>query len=431
MSEQMKDTAAGFLAGQSAQAGTIGYHEGVCPTLKGAASGTNQVPAVLYESHPNDSRVTEAGELCPTIARRWGTGGGNTPIVGEFMAVQLVGDRDNPSIGVSDVAYALTANAQSKAQSVLVDVEPRCTEIETIGFSCKDHGQDAMKELSPTLRAMNSVNSHISGGGQVAIMTNDVIPIHDQATRHAGRNGDKMMGKGNGLGIGNEGDPCPTLTKGDKHAVFISSPADGKEYANTLRSGGDGGVPSSRGENVVMEVETGQGWWKEDTVAGTLRVEGENRPSRPSNVVMESVAINHDSNENSNIDIAGTLDRPSGGSQNVVMHDESKNIYQNQQGSVYESDLSGTLTNPGGSVGQGYKAVRTGMTLRRLMPDECAILQGFPVDWGKWGIDENGGKVKMSDSTQYKFYGNAVSCTVTKFIADALMKVLIDIDHGK
>jgi DNA (cytosine-5)-methyltransferase 1 len=45
------------------------------------------------------------------------------------------------------------------------------------------------------------------------------IPIHDQATRHAGKNGDKTMGKGNGLGIGQPGDPMNTLTKGDNHAV--------------------------------------------------------------------------------------------------------------------------------------------------------------------------------------------------------------------
>ena len=48
------------------------------------------------------------------------------------------------------------------------------------------------------------------------------IPIHDQATRHAGKNGDKTMGKGNGLGIGQPGDPMNTLTKGDHHAVFQS-----------------------------------------------------------------------------------------------------------------------------------------------------------------------------------------------------------------
>jgi DNA (cytosine-5)-methyltransferase 1 len=45
------------------------------------------------------------------------------------------------------------------------------------------------------------------------------IPIHDQATRFAGKRGDKQDGKGNGFGVGLPGDPAPTLTKGDKHAV--------------------------------------------------------------------------------------------------------------------------------------------------------------------------------------------------------------------
>lgn len=55
------------------------------------------------------------------------------------------------------------------------------------------------------------------------------IPIHDQATRHAGKNGDKTMGKGNGLGIGQPGDPMNTLTKGDHHAVAYNiSPGKGE-----------------------------------------------------------------------------------------------------------------------------------------------------------------------------------------------------------
>ena len=46
------------------------------------------------------------------------------------------------------------------------------------------------------------------------------IPIHDQATRHAGTDGSgNQNGKGHGLGIGGETDPMFTLTKGDKHAV--------------------------------------------------------------------------------------------------------------------------------------------------------------------------------------------------------------------
>jgi len=49
------------------------------------------------------------------------------------------------------------------------------------------------------------------------------IPIHDQATRFSGKRGDKQDGKGNGLGVGKPGDPCPTLTKGDKHAVLYEN----------------------------------------------------------------------------------------------------------------------------------------------------------------------------------------------------------------
>jgi len=55
------------------------------------------------------------------------------------------------------------------------------------------------------------------GGGSETL----VIPINDKATRYKGggvtRNAD---GSGNGLGIGRVGDPSPTLTRGDKHAVF-------------------------------------------------------------------------------------------------------------------------------------------------------------------------------------------------------------------
>ena len=37
-----------------------------------------------------------------------------------------------------------------------------------VAFSCKDHGADA-GELSPTLRSMNFADSHMNGGGQVAV----------------------------------------------------------------------------------------------------------------------------------------------------------------------------------------------------------------------------------------------------------------------
>ena len=35
----------------------------------------------LYENHPADSRVTGPQDVCPTVTRRWGTGGNNVPPV--------------------------------------------------------------------------------------------------------------------------------------------------------------------------------------------------------------------------------------------------------------------------------------------------------------------------------------------------------------
>ena len=53
-----------------------------------------------------------------------------------------------------------------------------------------------------------------------AVAAHEPIPIHDRATRYKGggptRNGD---GSGNGLGVGKPGDPAPTMTAGDHHAV--------------------------------------------------------------------------------------------------------------------------------------------------------------------------------------------------------------------
>jgi DNA (cytosine-5)-methyltransferase 1 len=42
------------------------------------ADGFNMI---AYETHPADSRVKEMGDVCQTVTSRWGTGGGNVPLV--------------------------------------------------------------------------------------------------------------------------------------------------------------------------------------------------------------------------------------------------------------------------------------------------------------------------------------------------------------
>ena len=112
--------AASFSAGASATAGTIGYAEEIAPTLKGSPSG-NCMPSVMclhdqggqrmdvcenmtatlrasekghqplvYENHGVDARIRESSEISPTVTARFGTGGGNTPLVQEPNEVYCI-----------------------------------------------------------------------------------------------------------------------------------------------------------------------------------------------------------------------------------------------------------------------------------------------------------------------------------------------------
>ena len=140
--------AASFSAGASATAGTIGYAEEVAPTLKGSPSG-NCMPSVMclhdqggqrmdacenmtgtlrasekghqslvYENHGVDARIRESIEISPTVTSRFGTGGGNTPLVQEpnevYCIVGNIIDRQPENGGngcgyQQDLAYTLTA----------------------------------------------------------------------------------------------------------------------------------------------------------------------------------------------------------------------------------------------------------------------------------------------------------------------------------
>ena len=145
---QMQTFIASFSAGAGSSAGTIGYAEEVAPTLKGSPSG-NCMPSVMclhdqggqrmdvcenmtgtlranekghqplvYENHGVDARIRESGEVSPTVTARYGTGGGNTPLVQEpnevYCIVGNIIDRQPENGGngcgyQQDLAYTLTA----------------------------------------------------------------------------------------------------------------------------------------------------------------------------------------------------------------------------------------------------------------------------------------------------------------------------------
>jgi site-specific DNA-cytosine methylase len=53
------------------------------------------------------------------------------------------------------------------------------------------------------------------------------------------------------------------------------------------------------------------------------------------------------------------------------------------------------------------------MIVRRLTPEECELLQGFPVGWTSVGTHQK----PTSDSRRYKQLGNAVTVNVAEWIA--------------
>ena len=58
--------------------------------------------------------------------------------------------------------------------------------------------------------------------------------------------------------------------------------------------------------------------------------------------------------------------------------------------------------------------------IRRLTPLECERLQGFPDDWTKYGEDEHGMRVDISDTQRYKMCGNAVTTNVIQAVMEQL-----------
>ena len=70
--------------------------------------------------------------------------------------------------------------------------------------------------------------------------------------------GEKSDGKGNGLGVGQEGDPSPTLTKGDHHAV-VSWNGDTTPKALAFKQGDkNSGVCGGLSEDSSPPITTGQ-----------------------------------------------------------------------------------------------------------------------------------------------------------------------------
>lgn len=138
---------AGFIPGNGAKAEGIGYEEEVSPTLRSCGEAGCVYPdvartltsrqdgypcadrghdVVVFESHDQDARYRDLGEVSETVSAKYGTGGGNQPIV------VSIGD-DSPDVtpcaqsdfATSDVVGALCARDYKGVRNQYVD-EGKC-----------------------------------------------------------------------------------------------------------------------------------------------------------------------------------------------------------------------------------------------------------------------------------------------------------------
>lgn len=241
------------------------------------------------------------------------------------------------------------------------------------------------------------------------------IPINDKATRWQGggesRNHD---GSGNGLGIGKEGDPSPTLTAGDRHGVMCMTPwdaqsqrvYDGNGVSPTLSSRENSGL--NREAVLCAGFKAGQG-----AQAGGIGYGEEVSPtlaSAPSGTNQTPAVVA--------LDMTHACDAIRECGEQVPALQARMGTGGNQVPLTYQMNGFGDYR--AAEVASSCKQrdfkdstdlAITHMVVRRLTPMECERLQGFPDHWtdiGEW-TDEKGKKHKDADSPRYKALGNSIA----------------------
>lgn len=197
---------------------------------------------------------------------------------------------------------------------------------------------------------------------------------------------------------------------------------------------------------IVCAHETGQGYWQGGDIAGTLRAEGENRPSRPSNIICAGFSGGQGEKAGGigyEDEVSPTIRSSESGSNQVpdilcqygdvagaltARHDSSP-CADRGMSIVYENHAQDSRVKPCGECGPQLNAkAGTGggnlplvqecfpaTAVRRLLPVECERLMGFPDNWTRipWrGKPEE----QCPDSPRYKACGNSMCVNVMRWI---------------
>lgn len=104
---------------------------GICPTLPASMGlGGGYVPMItdhpadkpaVFENHAQDARYKEAPTCSPTVAARWGTGGGNTPLVAVPGQVTSYGIGNGQAHAYASKEKSGTLDTMHDAQAVAIE----------------------------------------------------------------------------------------------------------------------------------------------------------------------------------------------------------------------------------------------------------------------------------------------------------------------
>ena len=235
------------------------------------------------------------------------------------------------------------------------------------------------------------------------------IPINDKATRWQGggesRNHD---GSGNGLGVGKEGDPSPTLTAGDRHGVM--APAAMAFDTTQITSKENGSQPEFGKPCHTLNANAHVPCVALDMThaCDVIRECGEQVPALQARMGTggNQVPLTYQ-------DVTGTLSPGAhAGSYN------GQDAYNDMLVCGAIPDVAHTLRAKANCAyredAETYPVQN--MVVRRLTPMECERLQGFPDGWtdiGDWvKTDKRGREIKVkgsADSPRYKALGNSIA----------------------
>lgn len=171
--------------------------------------------------------------------------------------------------------------------------------------------------------------------------------------------------------------------------------------ADSLRA--TGGDTGNGGESLVTIMAHGQ-------ANAEIRSDGVS-PSLTCN--HETPIVVHGTQDPCGSDIAFAQGRNNGG-ENVVA------FQQNVSEDIFTNPIAGTVgTNPNAS-GRNTQMVQSKMSVRRLVPEECEILMGFPVGYTDIKLK---GK-PTPDGPRYKALGNSMAVPVMRYIASKMQEAL-------